>query len=346
MPTEVLPVPIVSVCIPTYMHEKFIERAIVSASEQITDFDFEVVVSDDHSTDRTMSICTALAAGRPEMIRFVRAERNVGMDGNWRIALTACRGKYIALLDGDDYWVSNQKLQKSVDVLEAYPDCAAVCHAAELIDDSIAEGVTARTIGRLALHDSESGDWRATDWPKCGPATSSLLFRREVSDIALSNRFALVKLTEVILTFIASEIGRVHYLSESMSVYRMHAGGVFNGATNEARFSWMLELLGSLLSTCTFHTTGDRDWLRTLWDYNSVNLAVQCAQPAEFYDKLNRLAKGAWQSHSLNPWPIATACQAILDSRRREAEIRASRSFAFASHVMSMGRALRAALHR
>src|ERR1043165_4994889 len=112
--------PLVSVCMITYNHEAFIEKAITSVLDQKTNFPFEVIVCDDKSTDDTNRICETFS-GRNNF-RLISNQTNVGPWKNLEQAFKAARGKYIALLEGDDYWTYAGKLQYQFDFLEEYPE--------------------------------------------------------------------------------------------------------------------------------------------------------------------------------------------------------------------------------
>ena len=106
--------PLVSVCMTTYNHEAYLAQAIESVLAQQTSFGVELVLGDDCSTDSTAAI------GR---VRFVTGDRNVGWRANYRRTFEACRGKYVAYCDGDDWWSDPRKLQMQADLLEFDPSC-------------------------------------------------------------------------------------------------------------------------------------------------------------------------------------------------------------------------------
>ena len=115
--------PLVSVCMTTYNHEAWLAQAIESVLAQRTSFGVELVVGEDCSTDRTAEICREYAAKYPDRIRLVTSPENVGWRANYRRTFEACRGKYVAYLDGDDWWCDPLKLQKQADLMEADPEC-------------------------------------------------------------------------------------------------------------------------------------------------------------------------------------------------------------------------------
>lgn len=115
--------PLVSVCMTTYNHEAYLAQAIESILAQQTSFDVELVLGEDCSTDQTGTICRAYAAQHPDRVRLVTSESNVGWRANYRRTFDACRGRYVAYCDGDDWWTNPHKLQRQVDAMEADPGC-------------------------------------------------------------------------------------------------------------------------------------------------------------------------------------------------------------------------------
>jgi glycosyltransferase involved in cell wall biosynthesis len=110
--------PLVSACIITYNQQDYIAEAIKGALMQELDEPYEIVVSDDCSTDDTPKIIRELAKSDTR-IRVIERSKNVGMHLNWLEAINACSGEFIALCEGDDYWTDNQKLAKQLAVLQS-----------------------------------------------------------------------------------------------------------------------------------------------------------------------------------------------------------------------------------
>ena len=105
--------PTVSVAMIAYNREPFIAQAIESVLMQETAFVVELVIGEDCSTDGTRRIVQAYARKYPNVIRALLPEKNLGISRNYEAVWQACRGKYIAWLDGDDYWRSPQKIAKA-----------------------------------------------------------------------------------------------------------------------------------------------------------------------------------------------------------------------------------------
>lgn len=119
--------PLVSVKMITYNHEPYIRKAIDCVLMQKMNFPFELVIGEDCSTDGTREIVFDYAKRYPDIIQVITSEQNVGMKKNGRRTGQACRGKYIAYCEGDDYWHRDDKLQIQVDYLESHPECGLVC---------------------------------------------------------------------------------------------------------------------------------------------------------------------------------------------------------------------------
>ena len=116
----------VSVVVITYNQEAYLAATLDSILAQRCDFAFEVVVGEDCSTDGTRNICLDYQAKHPQTIRLLLHDKNQGMVENYYQTLELCRGEYVAMLDGDDYWCDPLKLQKQVDFLEGNLDYALI----------------------------------------------------------------------------------------------------------------------------------------------------------------------------------------------------------------------------
>ena len=110
--------PLLSVCLITYNHENYIRQAIEGVLMQKVDFDWELIIADDCSTDRTREIVLEYKNKYPDFIKLILQEKNVGPAKNWIDLIKAPKSKYIAYFEGDDYWIDPLKLQKQVHFLE------------------------------------------------------------------------------------------------------------------------------------------------------------------------------------------------------------------------------------
>jgi glycosyltransferase involved in cell wall biosynthesis len=109
---------LVDIAMVTYNQEKYIAQAIKSVLSQQTDFNYRVVIGDDCSSDSTLEICRKYVKEYPDKFLLINNEENTGLVLNYQRVFQACSAKYIAILEGDDYWIDPLKLQKQVDFLE------------------------------------------------------------------------------------------------------------------------------------------------------------------------------------------------------------------------------------
>ena len=207
----------------TYNHEPHIAQAIESAVSQQTQFPYEIVIGEDCSTDHTRAIVVDFQQRHPDKIRLLLHEKNLGAIGKWNFVqtLAACRGQYVALLEGDDYWTSPRKLQKQAEFLDAHPECAACFHDAWVLSD----GAEARPThfcpaGQPAFSGIEDLLHR-NFVPTC-----SVMFRRGLF-ARFPDWFFRVKMTDWPLNILNAQYGLFGYLDETMGAYRVHAGSAW-----------------------------------------------------------------------------------------------------------------------
>ena len=120
--------PQVSVCLITYQHELYIRQALESILMQKVNFSWEIIIADDCSKDGTQKIILEYQQKYPGLIRSVFQKENVGGGKNFVDLIYAAKGKYVAYLEGDDYWTDPLKLQKQFDFMEANTDFSLCYH--------------------------------------------------------------------------------------------------------------------------------------------------------------------------------------------------------------------------
>lgn len=128
--------PLVSISMLTYNHEKYIQQAIESVLMQRVNFPYQLVVGEDASTDKTREIVLSYVERFPERFSLVFHDRNVGMEKNVLSVRPFLTGKYIACLEGDDYWTDPDKLQRQVDFLETHPEYIGTSHDVLDVDEN------------------------------------------------------------------------------------------------------------------------------------------------------------------------------------------------------------------
>ena len=119
-----------SIYVPVYNHEAYISQALDSILMQKVDFNYEVLIGDDLSTDNTREILKQYESAHPDIFKVFYRDHNMYREeiNNGRDLLNRCKGRYIIPLEGDDFWTDELKLQKQVDFLESHPEYQAVAH--------------------------------------------------------------------------------------------------------------------------------------------------------------------------------------------------------------------------
>ena len=143
---------LVSIAIITYNQEKYIRNAIESVLMQERDFDMEILVGDDGSSDQTPEILREYADRYPGLFRLELHKKNVGATRNSQDIYSKAKGKYLALLEGDDYWTDAEKLQKQVDFLETNPKyvgCSCLCHVVDAFNERYTPSEENKILDRL-----------------------------------------------------------------------------------------------------------------------------------------------------------------------------------------------------
>lgn len=120
-----------SVIIISYNQEKYIKEAIDSVINQKTEYSYEILLADDCSPDNTKKILEEYGKKYPELIKILPRPKNLGANNNIMDAYLNSKGKYIAILEGDDYWCDENKIQIQVDFLEENPEYIAISHRQE-----------------------------------------------------------------------------------------------------------------------------------------------------------------------------------------------------------------------
>lgn len=214
--------PKVSVFTTTYNHEPFIAQAIESVLMQVVDFEVEYLIGEDCSTDRTRQIVMDYQARAPDRIRLLLREKNLGGRRNFADTFRACRGEYVAILEGDDFWTSAHKLQRQVDFMEAHADCAICFHAiarqqgTELLMPEEAARRSRKTF--YALEDLLEGNFV----PTC-----STLCRNGLFD-DFPQWFYATPTGDWPFHVLNAHHGKIGYIDEVMAVHRTHPGSVWS----------------------------------------------------------------------------------------------------------------------
>lgn len=218
-----------SVCVIAYNHEKYIAQTIDGFLAQKKDFSIEVIIGEDCSTDKTRQICLDYQKNFPDIIRVLPRTRNIGAHENFLDVMENCRGKYVAICEGDDHWTDTLKLQRQVDFLEANPDFALCFH------NVLIEYETDAQQPHL-LHTNELPDVLTfEDLAKENfIPTLSCVFRNRLFQ-AFPAWYREMPLGDWTLHLLNAEHGKIKYFSEAMGIYRVHDAGAWGNQAIEKR---------------------------------------------------------------------------------------------------------------
>lgn len=204
-----------------YNHESYIRQCLEGFVMQKANFRFEAIVHDDASTDGTAAIIQEYAEKYPDIIKPIfETENQYSKRALTRIMDEHTHGKYVAICEGDDYWIDPLKLQKQVDILEAYMDCSLCFHATKCVRanaTNVVYNIIKKNRQTFDIHDLILGGGGFM-------ATNSMLFKAEY----IRNRpqwMANCPVGDLPLMLLLGCKGSVYYIDDIMSVYRVGTGG-------------------------------------------------------------------------------------------------------------------------
>jgi len=209
--------PLLSVCLITYNQSKYITRALEGILMQESDFQWDIIIADDCSTDGTREIIIDYKTRYPDRIKLIIQSQNVGAARNWLELIQAPTGKYTAYLEGDDYWTQKNKLQKQVEFLERNPDYAMCFHKVkiETRDGLVEDFITKIPPNRDSF---TTHDLARTNFIH----SPTIVFRNkliEIPDWILDSPIG-----DYPLYLLLSLKGKIKLINECMAVYRINSG--------------------------------------------------------------------------------------------------------------------------
>ena len=225
--------PKVSVVSITYNHEACIRETLDGFVAQKTDFPVEIIVADDASTDATPAIIKEYADRNPHLFRPILRSENIGIHANLTDALSAARGEYLALCEGDDYWMDPMKLSKQVAFLDRHPETAVCFHPVRVT----------WTDGRARDSTYPPVSWRSdlsvdALLRRNFIQTTSVMYRRlpRYDDIPAN-----IMPLDYYLHVRHAVHGDIAILPETMAVYRRHPQGIWYAAILDPAKFWLTQ---------------------------------------------------------------------------------------------------------
>jgi glycosyltransferase involved in cell wall biosynthesis len=227
--------PLVSICCITYNHENYIRDAIEGFLMQKTDFPFEIIIHDDASTDATADIIREYEEKYPDIIKPIYQTENQHSKGNKVSLFTyrAAKGKYIALCEGDDYWIDSLKLQKQISEMEKHPECYISFHPAirRWVDGSRRDRTFGLYSDKITIFSTEEVILGEGGFMP----TASIVFNRLVIPriISFFNIAKEAPVGDYYVQILGAEHGGALYLSDVMCVYRSGVPGSWSVRTKK-----------------------------------------------------------------------------------------------------------------
>lgn len=228
-----------SICCITYNQEKYIAQALEGMLFQKTDFDFEILIGEDCSTDNTKNIITGYQEKYPGKIKLLPIEQNIGVRKNFAKTLLAATGEYVAICEGDDYWTDPLKLQKQVNYLDAQPETDICFHnTAILFEGTGKTELSNKQDQQQVTHLPDLiNDWYIM--------TCSIVYRKNFT--ALPDWFTTVFNTDYALQMlIVKNGGAIGYLPDTMAVYRKHDQGESARVWGDDPYYWLVYMFDKL----------------------------------------------------------------------------------------------------
>ena len=206
----------------TYGHEKYIEQAIEGVLMQKCNFEIELIVANDSSPDKTHQIISKIIENdsRASLIKYFKHEQNIGMMPNFLFALKQCKGKYIALCDGDDYWTDENKLQKQIDFLDNNSEYIGCFHNVITINESQPK-IKPKP---WRIYTKDTFELFDTFSKTALFHTCSFVFKKDA--LQIPDWFKNVKSGDMALYSIIASHGKLKLIAGKMGVYRKNEGGV------------------------------------------------------------------------------------------------------------------------
>ena len=277
--------PLVSVCVQTYQHAPYIKECLDSILMQKTNFEFEIIVGEDNSSDGTREICMEYAKKYPNKIRLLlhHRENNIRINDtpsgrfNFLYNLCSARGKYIALCEGDDFWLDETKLQKQVEYLEKNTDCTISFHRTKFYnkncpDQNLTQGPNKiPKDSKFQMKDAilGGGNFMATN--------SMVLLRQNIKSWAAWMTEAPVG--DIPLMLASASRGRIGYINEIMAAYRVSTAESWSRSMDSKNrrvlhHHAMLEMWSEFdkWTNYNFHKYVQQKKRKNIWTYHKANI--------------------------------------------------------------------------
>jgi glycosyltransferase involved in cell wall biosynthesis len=270
----------VSICCITYNQEKYIAEALDGFLMQKTNFNYEIIIGDDCSTDATRYIIKEYSERYPGKIQLLTNLKNGGATPNILKTLGTAKGKYIAMCDGDDYWTDSRKLQMQVDFMENHSDSSICCHYSRVIDEN----------GDLVYEDNNpvSLEYTYEDvllGRKNETRVCTMMMKNNdhLKHIKSQEWFYQVYSADTFfkLYVLSEPKAKLYVIPEIMAVYRLHQAGVWSMIDSQVRKKKMIDDFNILINNFSYTAQHKKEllkiYLMQYFLFDVKNLKIQKA---------------------------------------------------------------------
>ncbi|MDC7236615.1 MAG: glycosyltransferase [Sphaerochaetaceae bacterium] len=225
---------LVSICCIAYNHELYIKNALDGFLNQKTNFPFEILIHDDASTDKTANIISEYQKKYPSIVKPILQKINQHSKGISILRtfnFPRAKGEFIALCEGDDYWIDPNKLQKQIDALKRYPKCSICFHSAFALNREGKKYPINVIDKNETLLDFKDVIFNGGG----GMPTASIVFRTSIIE-TINKFYSIAKpcgVGDSVYQIISSEVGGALYLPFQGSIYRKDAIGSWSEKMNK-----------------------------------------------------------------------------------------------------------------
>ncbi len=225
---------ICTVLLITYNHEPYFKKAVESVLEQNTGYKFKIHIFDDASTDGTSDMVREYAKRYPELITAFIAENNLGAQGNTWAAFNSVDTKYCAVLECDDYWCSEDKLQLQIDAMEKNPECSFCAHNTRTLNkgDTFRKNENKKLFVELPMFANDgvvcASDLELVYQGYLNHINSRVIRMSRVNLKALENSKEAFLYDNAQFFYLLSK-GNMYYINKVMSIYVQTGKGTFSG---------------------------------------------------------------------------------------------------------------------
>jgi len=249
-----------SILLVTYNQEEYIRECLHGILMQQTPFDHEIVVADDHSSDATRSIIAGMLVKSGLIYTILPSSRNLGMRKNYKRGYAACKGEYIAVIEGDDYWTDPARLEKHVTFLDAHRECMM-------------------SFNRIIAFNQETRRFHLKDWTLSDDfeyiTSSQLAMGNRIGNLSacVFRKTAIEKLpsdlfemgaADWLMGLAIGEFGLLGKLKEPMSVYRVHNKGLWSGKSQRDKNKKMIGRIDELNEYFEFRFDKEFSYLKRM----------------------------------------------------------------------------------